>query len=344
MKLLKTLIKNKISNKLILRSKYMIGKTGLPKTLRVDITAFCNAKCPFCPRVAMPEERSTGRMSIENFTSIIKEARIFGIKTLKLYITSEPLLHPDFAKFVEVAVKNEINVQVSTNLSVLQHRLNDLRKVSKLQLSIEGWDKNSYEKYRFPLKFERAKNNFEFLINDPLLNKIHKEIHLPVTKITNLEKFFILWGNVDAIRIDFMQPYNYFDKLKNKFISNYPLQLQNEIYELRESNDKICYDPFDEIVIGYDGKIHLCCLDFHAELPLGNISDGFKKVLNNFKRKSIQKEFLTGKTDTCGSCSQFMHASKDQKNKVKTQIDDAWKKVKPNAKIIFYENIWESDG
>ena len=31
-------------------------------------------------------------------------------------------------------------------------------------------------------------------------------------------------------------------------------------------------------------------------------------------------------------------------NTVKTLIDDAWKKVKPNAKIIFYENIWESDG
>ena len=292
MNLLKTLIKNKVSNRTILKLKYMIGKTGLPKTLRIDITAFCNAKCPFCPRVAMPAERSTGRMSIENFTSIIEEAKNFGIKTLKLYITSEPLLHPDFAKFVEVAVKNEINVQISTNLSVLQHRLNDLRKVSKLQLSIEGWDKESYEKYRFPLKFERAKNNFEFLTNDPLLKKIHKEIHLPVTKITNLEKFFTLWGNVDAIRIDFMQPYNYFDKFENKFISNYPIKLQNEIYELHETENKTCYDPFDEIVVGYDGKIHLCCLDFHAELPLGNISDGFKKVLNNYKRKSIQKSLI----------------------------------------------------
>lgn len=341
MKFVKALIKNKISNRTILRSKYMIGKTGLPKTLRIDITAFCNAKCPFCPRVAMPQERSTGRMSIENFTSIIEDSRTFGIKTLKLYITSEPLLHPDFAKFVEVAVKNKIDVQISTNLSVLQHRLNDLKKVSKLQLSIEGWDKESYEKYRFPLKFDRAKNNFDFLTNDPFLKKIYKEIHLPITKNTNLKKFFSLWGNVNAIRIDFMQPYNDFDKSEVKFISKYPLQLQNEIYELTESKDKICYDPFDEVVIGYDGKIHLCCLDFHAELPLGNISDGFKTVLNNFKRKSIQKEFLSGKVDTCGNCSQFMKASQEQKNKVKNLIDEAWEKIKPNAKIIFYEHIWD---
>ena len=119
---------------------------------------------------------------------------------------------------------------------------------------------------------------------------------------------------------------------------------ENEIYELHETENKTCYDPFDEIVVGYDGKIHLCCLDFHAELPLGNISDGFKKVLNNYKRKSIQSEFLTGKVDTCGSCSQFMQASQDQKNKVKISIDEAWKKIKPNAKIIFYENTWESNG
>ena len=67
----------------------------------------------------------------------------------------------------------------------------------------------------------------------------------------------------------------------------------------------------------------------------------FKAVLNNFKRKSIQKEFLSGNVNTCGSCSQFMQASKDQKNKVKASIDEAWNKIKPKAKIIFYDNTWE---
>ena len=82
MKLLKSFIKKRVSNQIILKTKYFLGKTGLPKTLRIDITAFCNAKCPFCPRVAMPQERSTGKMSIENFTSIIEEAKVFGIKHL----------------------------------------------------------------------------------------------------------------------------------------------------------------------------------------------------------------------------------------------------------------------
>ena len=340
MKFIKEFVKKRVSNKTILLSKYILGKTGLPKTLRIDITAFCNAKCPFCPRVAMPESRATGKMPIEKFTSIIEEAKVFGIKTLKLYITSEPLLHPDFAKFVNVAVENKIDVHISTNMSVLKHRLNDLREISKLQLSIEGWDKESYEKYRFPLKYDRAKNNYDFLTKDPFLKKIYKEIHLPVTKITNLEKFFLLWGNVDAIRIDFMQPYNDFDKIKNRFTSKYPLQLQNEIYELTETADKACYDPFDEIVIGFDGKIHLCCLDFHAELPLGNIENGFENVLQNFKRKSIQKEFLSGKVNTCNGCSLFMRANQNQKNNVKEAINKAWEKSKPNAKIIFYDNFW----
>lgn len=341
MKLFKEFIKNRVSNKTILKSKYLLGKTGIPKTLRIDITAFCNAKCPFCPRVAMPETRASGKMPIEKFSSIIKQAKDFGIKTLKLYITSEPLLHPDFSKFVKVAVDNNLSVQISTNLSVLQHRLNDLKKISKIQLSIEGWDKESYEKYRYPLKFERAKNNFNFLNNDPQLKKIYKEIHLPVTKLTNLEKFFNLWGIVDSIRIDFMQPYNNFDTSTNKFYSKYPFQLQNEIYELREIKDKACYDPFDEIVIGYDGKIHLCCLDFHAELPLGNVEEGFSNILNNHMRKSIQREFLSGDIKTCGSCSQFMRASHEQKQNLKKLIDNAWLKSKPNAKIIFYEHIWE---
>ena len=161
MSILKNLIKNKLSNSTILKIKKFIGITGIPKTLRIDITAFCNAKCPFCPRVEMPEARASGKMPLNKFISIIKEAKDFGIKTIKLYITSEPLLHPDFSKFIEVAHDYNMEVHISTNLSVLQHRLKDLKNIKRLQLSIEGWDKESYEKYRFPLKYKTARDNFE---------------------------------------------------------------------------------------------------------------------------------------------------------------------------------------
>lgn len=341
MTFLKNIIKKRLGDLNVLRAKYFLNKAGSPKTLRIDITAFCNAKCPFCPRVAMPEARLSGKMSIEKFNSIITEAANFGIKTIKLYITSEPLLHPMFSEFIDVIKSKNLDVQVSTNLSVLQHRLKDLVKVNKLQLSIEGWDKESYEKYRFPLKYERARENYKFLINDPNLKSIFKEIHLPVTRLTNLKKFFKLWGSVDSIRIDFMQPYNDFNKQENTFISKFPLQLKDEIYQLEEKSAKVCYDPFDEIVIGFDGKIHLCCLDFHAELPLGNIDNGLNNILNNYKRKSIQKEFLTGRVKTCKGCSQFMVASKNQKDNLIREIDLAWQEVKPKSKIIFYDNVWE---
>jgi radical SAM protein with 4Fe4S-binding SPASM domain len=341
MSFLKNIIKKNFSDLSILKAKYILKRTGIPKTLRIDITAFCNAKCPFCPRVAMPEARLSGRMSVDKFNSIVTEAKDFGINLIKLYITSEPLLHPKFSQFIEIANKKNIDIIISTNLSVLQHRLNELRKVKKLQLSIEGWDKSSYEKYRFPLKYEKARSNFNFLLNDNLLKNIYKEIHLPVTKLTNLELFFKLWGDVDAIRIDFMLPYNDFDKTNKIFNSKYPFQLEDEIYKLYETKEKVCYDPFDEIVIGYDGKIHLCCLDFHAELPLGNIDSGFKNVLNNLKRKQIQKEFLSGKVNTCNGCSLFKVPSDEQKKQLKILIDEAWIKVQPSAKIIFFENTWE---
>ncbi len=341
MNYLRSFIKQNFSNRSILKTKYFLGLTGIPKTLRIDITAFCNAKCPFCPRIAMPNERAAGKMSTASFISIVKEAKNYGINIIKLYITSEPLLHPQFSEFIDIAYDHGINVHISTNLSVLQHRLSDLNKVDKLQLSIEGWDKDSYEKYRFPLKFERARDNFNFLINDKSLKNIYKEIHLPVTKKTNLKSFFKLWGDVNTIRIDFMQPYNDFNKIKEAFESKYPDKLKSEIYYLEQTKDKTCYDPFDEIVIGFDGKIHLCCLDFHANLPLGNISDGFSNVLKNLKRKSIQKEFLSGNIDTCKDCSQFRVPSDSQKKLLSEIISNAWLETRPKARIIFFDKVWE---
>ena len=169
-------MKNNIPFKKFLKKNYInifgIGKylklyTYLfykkPTTLRLDIAATCNAQCPFCPRVYMDEERLVGTMDYEKIKKILLEAKDFGIKILKVYITSEPTVHKEFNKIMQFSKDLGFENHVSTNASLIPRAIEGLKLVDKLQISVEGWDKESYEKFRYPLKFDKIYSNLKLL-------------------------------------------------------------------------------------------------------------------------------------------------------------------------------------
>jgi radical SAM protein with 4Fe4S-binding SPASM domain len=305
-----------------------------PITLRLDIAATCNAQCPFCPRVYMEEGRLKGSMDFERIKEILIEAKSFGIKVLKVYITSEPTVHKEFNKIMKFSKDLGFENHVSTNASLIPRAIEGLKLVDKLQISVEGWDKESYEKFRYPLKFDKVYENLKLLNEKVSKEKQQRYIHLPVTRNTDLKKFLKLWGEfVDTIKIDFMQPANIYNKglLKAEFNES----IKDDYYDFKkQGKNYACFDPFAEIVVAYDGKILLCCLDFNAKLPLGNISDGFEKVWKNKNRRNIQKQFFTQKLSTCNDCSLFFNPSLEVINKLNREIANINKLNISKAKLI----------
>jgi hypothetical protein len=67
-------IANVIGYGTALKVKYFF-QTPKPKEIIIDICASCNAMCPFCPRIYMPEERSKGYMDIDLFKIILVQAK-----------------------------------------------------------------------------------------------------------------------------------------------------------------------------------------------------------------------------------------------------------------------------
>ena len=301
---------------------------------RLDIAATCNAQCPFCPRVYMDEERLVGTMDYERVENILLEAKDFGIKILKVYITSEPTVHKDFNKIMKLSKDLGFENHVSTNASLIPRAIEGLKLVDKLQISVEGWDKESYEKFRYPLKFDKVYSNLKLLNEKIPKEKQNRYIHLPVTKNTDLKKFLELWGEfVNFIKIDFMQPANIYNKglLKAEFNES----IKDDYYKFKKiDKNYACFDPFAEIVVAYDGKILLCCLDFNAKLPLGNISEGFNNVWQNKNRKNIQKQFFSQSLSTCNDCSLFFNPSKEVINNLNKQINSINSLNISNAKLI----------
>jgi len=319
-----------------LKIKYFFEKPK-PKEIIIDICAACNAACPFCPRLYMPEERSKGYMSLDLFRFILEEAKREGIKNIRLYSTAEPTLHPQFDEIIDLLKKDNFFVSVSTNASLLDKHIDALMKVDILQFSIEGWDKKSYEKYRIPLKFDRVYANIKLFHKEKLKVKNSPKIltNLLLAKDTNLEKYMELWGDlIDNIQIHFMLEATTYEN--EKFVSKRNQKLDDEYYNFESVKENfICGYPFNILTIAFDGKIALCCNDFSASMNIGNIKDGIMNVFNSQVLKMIRDEFYKQNLDKCKDCSFFTKPYKDDVQNLKKEIDALDEKYKNKIDTSF---------
>ena len=145
-------IKNLFSKK---ENKYEVK----PVSVTIDISNRCNAACPFCNR-QLSDLKRNNFMSEEMFYEIVKEVKkIKSVKNIVLAAFGEPMLHPKFDEFVDFLVKNKYRVGFPTNMSLADKHFDSMLKASHIMMSVEGWDKKSYDESRKNLNFETTYNN-----------------------------------------------------------------------------------------------------------------------------------------------------------------------------------------
>jgi MoaA/NifB/PqqE/SkfB family radical SAM enzyme len=303
-----------------------------PRQMIIDLAATCNALCPFCPRIYMPPERSKGTMARHVFETCVAEARKHDVRDIRLYSTAEPTLHPDFDEHVATLKREGFVVSVSTNAATLSYHLESLASIDTLQYSIEGWDRESYEKFRYPLKFDRVKRNIVAFWEHAQKVKTRPLItsNLLLTKSTDIEAYVECWGPyVDRITVGFLMGTT---RLKDGvFISELNEEIRDDYFAHEVDTTGICGYPFDVLTIAYDGKIALCCEDFAAELPLGRIEEGLEGVFQSPALKRVRRQFYAGSLDVCSGCNFFRHPRRSDIEAAKARIaalpDAARKKI-----------------
>lgn len=318
----------------VLKIKDIINPFKIEEII-IDVSASCNAECPFCPRIFMPEERAKGFISLKLYEKILNDAKSNNIKKLRLYSTAEPTMHPKFDAIINIAKDKGFEISLSTNASLLHKYMDSIVKVDLLQYSIEGWDKESYEKYRFPLKFDRIFQNIkefhEYMSKEEKNPKV--STNLLITKKTDIRKYVELWSEyIGDINIHFM-----YDPVKyenGKFIAK-SLDTESEYFSLdRQTKNFYCSYPFSILTVAYDGKVALCCDDFAAELNIGDLNNmNIKEVLNSKVLNSVKEQFYTQKLDMCKECSRFTKPKEEDVGYIKDQIAALEKNM--TNKIVF---------
>ena len=242
-----------------------------PITADIFLNSACNNKCPYCT-YARYKQRSSSYMTFESFKDNITILLANGVKGVILTGGGEPTISPDFDKITDYLEQNSIPYGINTNFNVFK-----AIKPNYLKISLDGYDRESYQKARGVDKYDTVIENIKRYILFKQANKLKTSIGLQTvaTKIEDVVRFYEAHKglNVDYFNIRPMESTcgEYYQDEGHNFRRTGILEYLQSIherdsrvcinykwYEVRTQFDK-CYANFSQIAINENSEVMYCC-------------------------------------------------------------------------------------
>tara|TARA_B100000989_G_C19531090_1_gene469921 strand:- start:4611 stop:5972 length:1362 start_codon:yes stop_codon:yes gene_type:complete len=285
----------------------------IPLCLDLELAAICDLACPYCFRqtYVTPDKVMPSELAFD----LIDQASEMGIPSIKFNWRGEPLLNPKIPEIIRYAKnKGILDTMINTNATRLSK---DLAKklikagIDQIIFSFDGGTKETYEKNRIG-RF--SKNYFENVYAN-IFNfyTVKKELgaQFPWTKIQMIltpetyaeqEQFINLFKNcVDEVVVNQYsergqsielltkeEKEQYEIKRRSlKLPENAPFMKLNSGEILISSARLPCEQPFQRLMVTYDGRVSMCCYDWGSMYSVGYVSDKCFKNLNYDKEKIV---------------------------------------------------------
>jgi MoaA/NifB/PqqE/SkfB family radical SAM enzyme len=285
--------------KKIINSKNLVKKNFIPLCIDIEVAAVCDLGCPHCYRqfIATPDKI----MNSDLVYKIIDQASELGVPSMKFNWRGEPLLHPELYKHIRYAKKKGIlETIINTNATMLDEKYS-LRLIDSgldiLIYSFDGGTKETYEKMRpgrfkvnkFEDIYENIKNfnkirklknsvfprtKIQMVLTDETHNEISefKRLFKDVVDDVSLKQYTERGGAFDDLGKELQ------DKIVKKNIDQTDLNkyifmrdVDGEIYKSKKRLP--CEQPFQRMLITYDGTVSMCCYDWGSMHPVGYVSE-----------------------------------------------------------------------
>lgn len=285
----------------------------IPKRVTIETVFGCNAKCYMCV-IDLPTHRKKGIMSQELFKKIVDELEPYkdNLEMFDLFGLGEPMLDPlIFERVKYVKEKGFRNIAFSTNADLLdeekQKKLLETG-IDSVLFSIDGINKETHEKIRKGVNFERVMSNVLNIIK--LRNKGNYKTRFIIRFIKqdfNKKE----WGEYKQFWASKLSPE------KNDMFIRYNLhtwggevfskdQILNEVKRNPDIEKQPCHHFLENLYILADGTLPLCHEDaLCANYATSNARD--KTPIESFNSKErhwIRKIHLEGKKNIFSLCKE----------------------------------------
>jgi radical SAM protein with 4Fe4S-binding SPASM domain len=292
---------------------------GLPISIAIEPTNYCNLFCKECPSGSGELNRKRGFLDDENFNKIISnipKQTMF----LNFNFQGEPFLNLNTINFIKASVKRNVYTSISTNAHFPNKEVceNIVKSgLHKIIVSLDGANNQIYQTYRSGGDFETVINNIQKLI------MVRRELNSKTPQI--VLQFLVLKSNehqineinllgkklgVDKIELKSAQVIH-FEDIENTIptISKFSRYKKSKsgTYLLKRKIRNRCYKMWSSTVICWDGNIVPCCFDKDAQFKMGNIFENeFEELWNSKNYNHFRKKILKDRKsfDICCNCNE----------------------------------------
>ena len=141
-----------------------------PHSLDIDITTHCNLRCSYCSHFSSDGDVDKD-LSFDEWSKFFNECNSIGIMKICLG-GGEPFFRKDIRRIIEEIVKNKMRFSVLSNGGLidkdLAEFLKNTRRCDGVQVSIDGPDAASHDKFRGNGAFKKALNGLQNLLKNQL--------------------------------------------------------------------------------------------------------------------------------------------------------------------------------
>lgn len=290
--------------------------SALPAFISIEPTNICNLRCPECPTGNKSSIVPKGKIRPEVCGKLIPQIERHTFFA-NLYFQGEPFINENMCDIIAMTHNAGILTSLSTNAHFISDEIADgivSAQLTKIIISLDGYDQGSYEKYRRNGSFDKvisglkaiqeSKRKFKSdlpLVELQCLLFSHTEHHL--NDIIRIGKTY----SVDRVVFKTAQFYDTENQALMPSQKNSRYLVGKDSLVIKKKLKNRCWKMWSSCVIAWNGNVLPCCFDKNHTFTFGNICDTdlqtiwFSKQYQRFRDivQSQRKEI-----DMCRNCSE----------------------------------------
>ena len=229
------------------------------RLLHLELTNNCNLACVICPNSRMGRRRGFMETSLALDLLSYAEGRFDEVN---FSFFGEPLLHPDFETILGSASERDFRIVMNTNGLLLDGSVRSLLariRLDRLCISLDSPHRETYRKIRVGSDYETVMANTRAYLRMVERGAVRL---IMVSMSLNRDEgrdFVDLWKPAVAPG----------DEILVKNVVSWAGSVADP--ELKE--ERSCPVWTGQAVVGWDGTVSVCYLDYEQELAVGHVSD-----------------------------------------------------------------------